>query len=320
MDTEWIWKVLRTADGTLWFQTDTSLRYRLPGEKTIRELPAAAHYPHIAPWDMNFDGQGNLWVCGEWRGGGLARRDTKGVWRIWNRTLAGEPLAFASRVVRRQRGGVWVATRNKLLIFDGKTLSELAAPYPLHQASTISSIYEDSRGRLWAGSDAGLAVLEADGGWRLLNDRPGFDNRHVYFISEDWKGTIWVNTARGVYSFLDDGRMQSLTPNDGLADWETNGNGFYSDARGEIWIGTVNGLSQYNPANRSLNSEPPRLVIENVRLPARSLEFPKKLELAWKERSLVFNIAVLSYRNHNRTAYRARLDGMEYVWLPLQHI
>jgi len=320
LDNEWIWKVLRTADGILWFQTDTSLRYRLPGERAIRELPAAPAYPRIAPWDMNFDPQGNLWVCGEWSGGGLARRDAKGVWRVWNKTPAGEPLTFASRVTRRQRGGVWVAVRNRLLIFDGEALSELAAPYPLPQASAISSIYEDSRGRLWAGSDAGLAVLEADGDWRLLNDRPGFDNRHVYFIGEDWKGTIWINTAHGVFSFLADYQMHSLTPNDGLADWETNGNGFYSDARGEIWIGTVNGLSQYNPGNRSLNSEPPRLVIENVRLPESSLAFPKKLELAWKERTLIFQIAVLSYRNRSRTAYRARLDGMENEWLPLQRL
>jgi diguanylate cyclase (GGDEF)-like protein len=42
------------------------------------------------------------------------------------------------------------------------------------------------------------------------------------------------------------------------------------------------------------------------------------LDLAWKERTLIFNIAVLSFRNRNRTAYRARLDGMEGEWLPLR--
>ena len=312
LDNEWIWKVLRTADGILWFQTDTSLLYRLPGDKTIRGLPAA--YPPISPWDMNFDSQGNLWICGDWSGGALARRDANGDWRVWNKTQAGEPLLFASRVTRRQRGGVWVAARNKLLVFDGRTLSELAAPYPLSQAHAISSIYEDSRGRLWAGSDAGLAVLEADGTWRQLNDRPGFDNRHVYYIGEDWQGTIWINTAHGVFRFFKDFRMEAFTPDDGLADWETNGNGFHCDHRGEIWIGTVNGLSQYIPANRSPNTEPPRLMIEKVRLPQRTEEFPRFLDLAWNERTLVFNLAILSFRNRNRTAFRYRLDSIENEW------
>ena len=42
---DWVWKVLRTADGTLWFMTDTALRFRLPGEKTIRPLPAGCSLP-----------------------------------------------------------------------------------------------------------------------------------------------------------------------------------------------------------------------------------------------------------------------------------
>jgi diguanylate cyclase (GGDEF)-like protein len=162
--------------------------------------------------------------------------------------------------------------------------------------------------------------LETNGRWRLLNDRPGFQNHHVFAIGEDWKGTVWVNTARGVYRFFADYKVETFTPDDGLADWETNAHGFFCDNRGEIWIGTINGLTQYSPAVRSPNTEPPRLMIENVHLPSRSLEFPSRLELAWNERTLVFNIAVLSYRNRNRTAYRARMAGLENDWLPLRSL
>jgi diguanylate cyclase (GGDEF)-like protein len=323
---DWVWKVLRTMDGTLWFMTDTTLRYRLKGDKAIRELPPDVPIPRTVPWDMTVDGQGNFWVCGAWSGGGLSRRDSASSWRVWDKTPAGEPLRDVSRVIRRLRGGVWIAAKNtsksaaksSLYVCDGKTLTMQADPCPLSNA--ISTICEDSSGRLWAGSDDGLAVLETDGRWKLLNDKPGFKNHHVFFIGEDWKGTIWVNTARGVFRFLADYKVESFSPDDGLADWETNGNGFYSDARGEIWIGTVNGLSQYNPASYSRNNEPPRLMVENVHLPKRSLEFPRQLNLAWSERTLIFNIAVLSYRSHNRTAYRYRMAGMENTWQPLKSL
>ena len=323
---DWVWKVQRTSDGTLWFMTDTTLRYRLKGEKTIRELSQDLPIPRTVPWDMTVDSQGNFWVCGIWSGGGLARRDASGHWNIWDKTPAGESLTDVSRVIRRRSGGVWVAAKNSaksaakssLYTCDGKTLTVLAAPCPLSNA--ISTICEDSSGRLWAGSDDGLAVLETDGRWRLLNDRRGFSNHHVFFIGEDWKGNIWVNTARGVFRFLVDYEVEGFSPDDGLADWETNGNGFYSDPRGEIWIGTVNGLSQYNPASSSRNTEPPRLMVEKIRLPSRSLEFPGQLDLAWSERTLIFNIAVLSYRNRNRTGYIYRLDGMESEWNSLSRL
>ena len=45
LDNEWVWKVLRTADGTLWFMTDTALLFRRQGEKTIRALPADGPFP-----------------------------------------------------------------------------------------------------------------------------------------------------------------------------------------------------------------------------------------------------------------------------------
>ena len=322
LDNEWVWKVLRTADGTLWFMTDTALQFRLRGEKIIRSLPPGVPFPRTNPYDMVIDGQGNFWGCGEWSGGGLARRDTAGGWRIWNRTSAGEPLTAVHYLARSQRGGVYAIAQSSFYYCDGETLSplETRSPCPLSGSVRITTILEDSRGRLWAGSDAGLAVLESDGDWRLLNDRPGFANHHVFCIGEDWKGTVWVNTARGVYRFLADYQVEEFTPDDGLADWETNANGFFSDARGEIWIGTVNGLSQYNPASRSPNTEPPRLMVENIRLPRRSLDFPRRLDLAWNERTLVVSLAVLSYRSRNRTAYRYRMAGLESAWQPRQSL
>ncbi len=317
---EWVWKVLRTADGNLWFMTDTALLFRRRGEKTIRSLPPDVPFPRTVPYEMLVDKQGNFWGCGEWNGGGLAWRDTSGRWRGWNKTDSGEPLTVVNRLALRQRGGVWLASGRKIYFCDGEKVSPLGVPCPLAGSGNISTIFEDSRGRLWAGNHAGLAVLETDGGWRLLNDRPGFNSHHVFCIGEDWKGTVWVNTTRGVFRFLAGYKVEEFNPDDGLADWETNAYGFFSDARGDIWIGTISGLSQYNPAGRSPNTEPPRLMVENVRLPKRTLAYPGRLDLAWNERTLIFDIAILSYRNRNRTAYRYRMDGMEKEWLPLRRL
>ncbi len=318
LSNEWVWKALRDPAGTLWLLTDTALYYRLPGEKRVRELAPDVPIPRTVPWDMALDRQGNVWVCGEGSRGGLARRDTAGRWASWDKGPAGESLTDVSHVVPRPKGGVWLTAKNRFYTCDGRTLGALEAPCPPALGNSISTILEDSRGRLWAGSDTGLAVLDASGTWRLLNDLPGFTNHHVFFIGEDLHGILWINTARGVFRIGDDFQVESFTPDDGLADWETNANGFYCGARGEIWIGTVGGLSQYDPSGRSLNAAPPSLVVESVKLPGRVLDHPRALDLAWKERSPVFSVAVLSFRNRGRAAYRARLEGMEKDWLPVR--
>lgn len=322
LENELVWKTLRTTDGTFWILTDSTLFFRLPGEKKIRVLPPEVPFPRTNPNDIILDGQGNFWGCGEWSGGGLARRDNSGHWRSWNRNSAGEPLLSVRCLARRQRSGVYAVAGSNFYYCDGENVYPIAtrSRCPLAASVNITAIMEDSRGRLWAGNDAGLAVLETDGQWLLLNNRPGFNNHHVFCIGEDWKGAVWVNSARGSFRFSEGYKVEEFNPDDGLADWETNANGFFNDAQGDIWIGTVNGLSQYSPGQRSPNTEQPRLVVENVRLPSRTEEYPKALDLGWNERTLTFNIAVLSFRNRNRTAYRYQMAGLENDWLPLRRL
>ncbi len=325
LDNNLVWKVLRTQDGVLWLLTDTSLHFRLPGEHSVRPLPVDTPFPRTNPYDILIDSRGSLWGCGEWSGGGLARRDSAGSWQIWNRTADGEPLTKIHRLARSRKGGVFAVSRSSFFYCDGKSVvpMEMRSPCPLEASVNISAVMEDSSGRLWAGNDAGLAVMEADGSWRLFTakNHPGFNNHHVFSIGEDWNGKVWVNTARGVFRFDSRYKVTEFNIDNGLAAMETNANGFFSDERGDIWIGTVGGLSQIKPSTREANTNPPRLALESVILPkGRTLEFPQSLNLSWSERTLVFNVAVLSFRNRTRTAYRYRMSGMETEWQPQRRL
>ncbi len=323
LDNEWVWKVLRTGDGTTWFLTNTALLYRRKGERTVRPLPRDVPFPRTNPFDMVLDLKGNLWGCGEWSGGGLARRDPTGAWRVWDRDSSGEPLTKVHRLAPSRRGGVYAVAKNTFYFCAGDRIEPLAtrSPCPLGTSINITAIWEDSSGRLWAGNDSGLAVLKTDGSWLSVDARLGFNNHHVFYIGEDWKGNVWVNTVRGVFRFSGDFKVKEFNADDGLADLETNANGFFSDARGDIWIGTVNGLSQFNPSSQAANTEPPRLAVESISLAGgRVLEYPRRLDLSWGERTLTCNVAVLSFRSRNRVAYRYRMAGMENDWQPLRRL
>jgi len=320
LDTEWVWKTFPDATGGLWILTDTSLFHRPRGQSRMQAMPPDAPVPRAELWDAMLDDQNRLWVCGRSETGGLVMRDENGRWRAWKSTASGESMTFCAHFCLRRTGGIWATAGTDVFTCDGEHVVKLAEQPPLSRQTYINSIFEDSVGRLWVGSDTGLAVMDRNGRWRLLNDQPGLTSHHVYFFGEDRRHNIWVGTTRGVSRIGTDGRVESFTPEDGLAGYETNQYGFLCDANGEIWIGTVDGLSQYDPDRHYPNTIPPSLVVESADLPDRRLDFPQSLELQWNERSVIFQVAVLSFRNRNRVGYRARLEGLEENWLPVRQL
>ncbi len=170
------------------------------------------------------------------------------------------------------------------------------------------------------GTDSSLVRLERDGRWKVLDQIPGLENRHVFTIGQDAGNTVWVGTARGAFLFKPDDELQSFGREDGLADWEMNQFGIHCDERNDIWLGTINGLTQYTPGLSQTNLTPPGLCLEAVDLPGRTVPFPENLDLGWKERTLNFHIVLLSFRDRSKVFYRARMVGLEDGWTePLRH-
>ena len=312
-----VWKIRKTTDGILWILSDTALQFRRPGGKRLENLPESVPLPRSVPYDIELDGQGRLWASGVDDDCALSVRSAMGQWAAVRIDESGKALAGVQRLCRRLRGGVWLSSGVKVRFCDGEALHLLPDP-PLPPAASYSALFEDSRGRLWVGSENGLAVWTADGRWQSMNSHPGFGCRHVYFIGEDREGRIWVGTTRGVFIFLEQGPAQPFNADDGLANSETNQNGFFCDARGEIWIGTIDGMSQYNQTNLRPNVTPPRVLVEQARYSDRVVPFPPSIDVDWGDRNVTFDIAVLSFRNRARTYYQYWMEGLEDTWQPLQ--
>jgi ligand-binding sensor domain-containing protein len=66
----------------------------------------------------------------------------------------------------------------------------------------INTIFEDSKGNVWFGTNRGLSVL-SDHDITTFTRANGLLDNNVFAISEDKNGAIWVGTARGVNIFVD---------------------------------------------------------------------------------------------------------------------
>lgn len=61
-------------------------------------------------------------------------------------------------------------------------------------ANQISAIFEDSRNRIWVGTESGFGYIGQDGTYRKMSYE-GFDSSIDYF-HEDYQGNIWVASSR----------------------------------------------------------------------------------------------------------------------------
>ena len=122
----------------------------------------------------------------------------------------------------------------------------------------VDTIVEDSRGRLWFGTESrGASVLDdgstpfdkMDDTWATFTTADGLAHNNVYVIAADDRGHLWFGTYDGV-SVLDDGgtpfdkegdTWTSFTTADGLA--YKGVRAITEDSGGWFWFGTGVGVS-----------------------------------------------------------------------------
>jgi len=135
--------------------------------------------------------------------------------------------------------GLWIAT-------DGDGLSRLQGdackafgPADGLPSSVVRCLFADRQGRLWAGTDQGLA-LYAGRDFIVAQDRQGWPGYDVFAICQDRAGMLWVGGEGGrlCRGSGDQFAMQSMTSLAGQEDVRA----LACDAQNVLWIGTSSGL------------------------------------------------------------------------------
>jgi ligand-binding sensor domain-containing protein/signal transduction histidine kinase len=150
----------------------------------------------------------------------------------------------------------------------------------------VWALHQDADGVLWIGTNHGLNRLK-EGKISAFTVREGLPDNPVNQILEDDYGWLWVSHDRGIYRVrkqelheVAEGRRSSLDcvayeEADGLLTSETNGQ-FSQPAGcktrdGRLWFPTPRGVLVIDPANPPDNTNPPPVVIEQIRANAQVL-------------------------------------------------
>ena len=113
---------------------------------------------------------------------------------LYNNTN-GLPTSEANAIAETPDGFLWIGSYAGLIRYDGNTFERLDSTGGL---ASVVSLFADSRGRLWVGTnDSGIGLL-GKGQFRMYKKADGLRSLSVRAIAEDEHGEIYVGTTLGV--------------------------------------------------------------------------------------------------------------------------
>nr|WP_225583806.1 ligand-binding sensor domain-containing diguanylate cyclase [Pseudoxanthomonas sp. PXM02] len=134
-------------------------------------------------------------------------------------------------------GTVWIGARGRVHVFDGAGERVFKLPAGASLATVTALARHD--GRIWAGCDAGLFVLDGTH-WQRDTD-VGAVSGGVQALHQDRDGILWVSTRDTLYRLQKGDLLERIAADGPLAEIRA----FYEDRESNLWLGSNNeGISR----------------------------------------------------------------------------
>jgi ligand-binding sensor domain-containing protein/signal transduction histidine kinase len=313
-----VWSVAEDDAGTLWLGTFGAGLARYVGGRfhvftTKDGLPSDVVRCLLAGRD------GSLWVGTE---AGLARlRDGR-----WERFGPADGLVHPQvlSIHEGADGTLWIGTREGLNRLRGGMLDVPAGGRDL---GLVLAIREDLEGTLWLGTRGRGLWRFRDGRWNVYSTADGLPHDTVLHILEDDDGYLWLSSPRGIYRVsrreLADKQTHARAGvtydrAEGLDTVECNG-GFqpagWRTRDGRLWFPTMKGVAVIDPRRTPVNTVPPSVHIESVRLAGRPVPLGPQPSLAPDNKSLEISYVGLSFAAPEKVRFRYMLEGFDEEWI-----
>ena len=198
-------------------------------------------------------------------------------------------------------------------------------------AITINCIYEDTGGRWWLGTDAGLRIFNTiDSTVTRYERQDGLSNNTVVGIVPDSTGGYWLSTENGLVHFprdLDQGSFRRYYQEDGLASDKFSRYCFHRDNSGRYFFGGNNGLSVFRDDDLSVQEAGSDVMLTEVVIYGRgesrsirnNLDQLKDITVKANEKSVAISFALPVGQRPSLTQFRVKLDGFNESWQELRN-
>jgi len=184
------------------------------------------------------------------------------------------------------------------------------------QHLAIDGIVQDLDGLIWVSADdGGLYSFDGDR-FRDVGSGSALAGEHVYLVGCDKYNTVLAGTNYGLYKYnRGNGSFIYYGKQHGFWGIETNVNAVYNDRSGNVWFGTINGATRYNPDADRPNLTPPSTQISGVRVFLEPIEPNQGSVFDHDRNHLTFDFIGISMTAPVGVRYRYMLEGFDRDWL-----
>ncbi|MCW3084786.1 MAG: Response regulator containing a CheY-like receiver domain and a domain protein [Bacteroidetes bacterium] len=319
-----IWSICEDKKGNIWFGTSAQGISVYDG-KTFKNyhFKDGLHGVHIQ--SLLCDRRGIIWIAHE---NGLDKYDGSTF------TFYGKEQGLFTQGVNAiyedNTGNVWFGSPDKITKYDGKKFTSILRPEGFPK---IKNIVIDNIGYMWLSTDAGVCVYNGKK-FIMITENDGLSSNTVYFAKPDNDGYMWLGTNNGI-DRLDLGKyvnqkelvLKHYGKEEGFIGQECNANAFYKDIDGKLWVGTIEGITIYNPKQEAINNVEPQTQITNIRLFLENVNFsgysdsiqdglPVNLMLPYDKNHITFDFIGISHTISEKVKYKFMLQGFDKDWLP----
>ena len=265
-----IYKLYTDSQGRLWIGTGVGglARYDPEHDRFVRYPTGGPNgLSDVGIWDIAEDGAGGLWVATMTGGLDQLSPETGKVthFRHDERDPDSLPSDRIRAVWRSPDDTLWVAAGSGLVrrAPGGRAFVPVPLPVSDGQAPHVSSLFEDSRQRLWIGTTRGAYVIEPKGtvARQILESDPEhstLQTEGVLSIAEARPGEIWLGTRDHGIVAVDTVSFRTHRNQHDPTVKESLGNGsvyaMLKDRSGVVWICTTGLVSRYDPGQSAVHT------------------------------------------------------------------
>ncbi len=304
-------------DGNIWVGTNGSgiFRYMFSNNSfTSEERINETLYQDLIVTAMVVDHENNLWI-GTHEGVGVWSTSIKeGIRYTQINGLSGNEI---TSLFVDNEGYVWIGTmlRNGLSRYNPKTGAFGIIDFGYDLSPT--TITQTPDGIIWLGTTYGVLAIQNDTVIKHITDRDGLLSNDIKLLQPDNNGYLYIGTNFGLNRYnLSNENINTYTAQNGFKGIQTNPNACIRDKSGQMWFGTVNGVTCLKPDLIPGQCIEPLTHIKAMMVNLEPTEMKDGLRLSYKEKSLVFDYYSICLTNPGAVKYKVMLQGAEPDWRP----